>query len=164
LDEVRGCIWPLGYHKSREQLYTQAPKWAPLVQQAFRQGLKDRDLRRHLFLHTETPYGISLAKLSFVLALLGQDLVCLDVRILDRMFGAGRGKDYSKTWDVPGRELSIERYERVEDAFLRGNPFYDPRDPVGRARAQWQSWESQGRPARPEAHHAWLDVVQPRRG
>jgi hypothetical protein len=162
LDEVRGCIWPLGYHRYREQLYLGAPKWAPLVQQAIREGLKDAELRRHLFLRTETPYGISLAKLSFVLALLGHNVVCLDVRILDRMFGKGKAYEYSKTWGAPGSELSLKRYEQVEEAFLRGNPFYDSKDPVGKARAQWISWESQGRPARAEAHHSWLDVVQPR--
>jgi hypothetical protein len=159
LDEVRGCIWPLGYHHAREELYKSAPAWAPLVQAAIRDGLRDRDLRRHLFLQTETPHGISLAKLSFVLALLGHDLVCLDVRILDRMFGAGKASEYSQTW---GRvsELSLARYERVEDAFLRGNPFYNASDPIGKARAQWISWESAGRPARAEAHHSWLNVVR----
>jgi len=159
LDEVRDCLWPLGYHQMREKLYTEVPKWAPVVQDAIKGGMRDRELRKHLFLHSELPHGISLAKLSFVLALLGQNVVCLDVRILDRMFGPGKGRDYTGSWDTVG-ELSLKRYEQVEDAFLRGNPFYRAADPIGRSRAQWMSWESAGKPARVETHHVWMDVVR----
>jgi hypothetical protein len=159
IGKVRGCIWSLGYHQIRERLYSEVPRWAPLVRDALARGLRDRELREHLFLHTETPAGISLAKLSFVLALLGQNLVCLDVRILDRMFGKERARAYTGTWDTP-TGLSLQRYERVEDAFLRFNPFYRPSDPIGRARAQWLSWESAGKPARVETHAVWLNVVR----
>ncbi len=159
IGKVRGCIWSLGYHQIRERLYSEVPRWAPLVRDALARGLRDRELREHLFLHTETPAGISLAKLSFVLALLGQNLVCLDVRILDRMFGPHMASRYGGTWDTP-TQLSLARYERVEDAFLRFNPFYRPSDPIGRARAQWLSWESAGKPARVETHAVWLNVVR----
>lgn len=160
IEKVRDCIWSLGYHQIRERLYNEAPRWAPECQAAIKSGLKDRALRKHLFMHTELPAGISLAKLSFVLALLGHDLVCLDVRILDRMFGARAASRYSQAWAAHRSELSLARYERVEDAFLRGNPFYRPGDPIGRARAQWMSWESAGAPARVETHSTWLNVVR----
>jgi hypothetical protein len=159
IEKVRDCIWSLGYHRIRERLYSEAPRWAPVCQEAIRNGLKDRELREHLFLHTDLPAGLSLAKLSFVLALLGHNLVCLDVRILDRMFGPGMASRYSGMWDTK-TQLSLARYERTEDAFLRGNPFYRPNDPVGRARAQWMSWESAGAPARVETHATWLNVVR----
>jgi hypothetical protein len=159
IGKVRDCIWSLGYHQIRERLYSEVPGWAPVVQEALKRGLRDRELRAYLFLHTETPAGISLAKLSFTLALLGQNLVCLDVRILDRMFGAHMASKYSGTWDT-ATQLSLARYERVEDAFLRFNSFYRPDDPIGRARAQWLSWESAGRPARVETHAVWLNVMR----
>ncbi len=159
IEKVRDCIWSLGYHQIRERLYNEVPRWAPVCQDAIRKGMKDRELREHLFLHSDLPAGLSLAKLSFVLALLGHNVVCLDVRILDRMFGSGMASRYSGTWDTK-TQLSLARYERVEDAFLRGNPFYRSSDPIGRARAQWMSWESAGAPPRVETHSVWLNVVR----
>ena len=54
-------------------------------------------------------------------------------------------------------ELGLKRYEQVENSFLARNPFYDPSDPIGRARAQWMSWESVGGKA--ATHSVWLNVV-----
>jgi len=159
IGKVRDCIWSLGYHQIRERLYSEAPRWAPVAHDAMKSGLRDRALREHLFLHSELPAGISLAKLSFVLALLGNDVVCLDVRILDRMFGSHMASRYADSWSAHTR-LSLARYERTEDAFLRGNPFYVPGALLGRARAQWRSWEAAGRSPRKETHATWLDVVR----
>lgn len=156
LEEILHVIEPLGLRAMRSQLYEESDRWIHQVQDAFRRGLRDRELRRHLFLETETPTGISLAKLSFVLALLGQDTVCLDARLLSRMFGHRRG-EVEQSWRT-STPLSLRRYEAAENAFLKGNRFYNPKDPLGRARAQWASWESVGR-ARAE-HRVWLDVVR----
>jgi hypothetical protein len=156
IGEIDGCIRRLGLYESRRRMYEESAAWAPAVVDAIAKGARDRALRKELYLGTELPTGISLAKLSFILALLGQDTVCLDARILDRMFGAGWEKR-SKGWAAKS-ELALKRYEQTEDAFLRGNPFYRPGDPIGRARAQWQSWESVG--GAPATHSVWLRVIQ----
>lgn len=154
IEKVRTCIRSLGFPKTREPMYREIQKWAPVVQAAMRRGLRDRELRRHLILETEVPTLLSITKVSFTLALLGQDCVCLDARLLAR---SGLKEDWrGKT------ELALQRYERAEDAFLKGNPNYDPADPIGRARAQWISWEvSPVRGAvKPASHSVWLNVVR----
>jgi hypothetical protein len=98
--------------------------------------------------------GLSIA---FILALLGQDCICLDARILSRIYG-DEGKAMSSAFSRPPTEGVLNRYEAVEDAFLEGNPFYRRSDPIGRARAQWMSWESVG--GKPATHSTWLNVVR----
>lgn len=169
LGTILDCIYSLGYHRIRKALYEESAGWAPIVQDAIRNGLRDRELRRYLLLQTDVPTGLSIAKTSFTLMLLGHDVVCLDVRILQCMFGK-RADEMAGKWKVP-TDRSIKLYERVEDAFLKGNRFYNPRNPLGKARAQWMSWESvgSGKPRRTwcrhptvetERHQVWLDVVQ----
>jgi hypothetical protein len=110
---------------------------------------------------TDLPVGLGVTKMSFTLALLGQDCVCLDARLLVRMFGSrDKATDVESGWGKSGShvsELSLTRYEKVEDAFLKGNPMYDAKDPIGRARCQWMSWESVGGQA--AKHSVWLSVV-----
>jgi hypothetical protein len=157
VEEIRSCIHQLGFPTMREPMYRQIQAWSVVCQNAIRRGLRDRDLRRYLFLQTAMPKGLSLAKLSFTLALLGHNLVCLDARIIGRM-------KIKEDWSH-GRntELNLARYERAEDAFLKGNPNYDPADPLGAARAQWLSWEiSPVRgSAKPTSHSVWLNVAAP---
>jgi len=157
LSDIDDCLVPLGLIKSRRAMYESAGAWAPLVRQAIESGLKDRELRRHLYLTTETPHDIALAKLSFVLALLGHDCVCLDARILNRMFDRDEANKLAHEFGRPPTERMLERYEAVEDAFLENNAFYRPNDPIGRARAQWESWQAVG--GAPARHDAWLHVV-----
>lgn len=155
LSQILECIHGLGLHRIRAGLYRESEAWAASVQAAIATGKRDRELRKHLFLESRLPMGISLAKLSFTLALLGHDVVCLDARILGRMFG-NRQDAVQQSWKDK-TELALKRYERAEDAFLKGNRFYNPKDPIGRARAQWMSWESVG--GKPAKHRVWLDVV-----
>ena len=157
LADVDDCLVPLGLIKSRRAMYESAGAWAPLVQEAIKSGLKDRELRRHLYLTTETPHDIALAKLSFVLALLGHDTICLDARLLNRMYDREEANHLAHEFGRPPSERMLARYEAVEDAFLDGNPFYRPKDPIGRARAQWESWQSVG--GKPTSHSSWLAVV-----
>ena len=160
IDEIRDCIVPLGFIKQRTAMYETASAWAPVVREAMKSGMRDRELRRHLYLQTELPEGIGIAKLSFILALSGQDTICLDSRLLNRMFGDAQGKKMSSSFNAQHSEATLRRYEEVEDAFLDGNPFYDAKDPIGRARCQWQSWEQSGSPPKPASHSVWLNVVQ----
>jgi hypothetical protein len=156
LDEIRHCIVSLGLHRIRQRLYVESEPWAHEVQAALKRGLRDRELRRHLLFETRRPATIGLAKTSFTLALLGQDTVCLDTRILTRLFPR-KHADVEKGFAKVG-PTSLKRYEDVEDAFLKGNPLYDPADPIGRARAQWMSWESVG--GKGATHGTWLSVVR----
>jgi hypothetical protein len=143
LEDIIKCIRSLGLFELRSALYEESEAWAPIVRAAIERGLRDRALRRHLIIEAETPKGLSLAKVSFVLALLGHDCVCLDARLMNRMFGRERAVEIERGWQRFS-ELGVRRYENVENTFLSGNPFYDPRDPIGKARAQWMSWESVG--------------------
>jgi hypothetical protein len=156
IDEIRGCMKPLGLFEARSNMYRTAEAWAPTVLAEMKSGLQDRELRRKLFLESELPEGIGAAKLSFILALLGQNTCCLDGRLLSRMFGSDEAMKVAGTFSKK-TELSLKRYEEIEDAFLKGNPFYRPSDPIGRARSQWLSWESVG--GAPTSHSAWLRVV-----
>lgn len=162
LDKLRECFRPLGLFESRGALYEGAAKWAPAVHEAMKRGLQDRELRRHLFLTTELPKGLSITKLSFVLELLGQNVCCLDGRILGRMFGTKGALKIGHEFNRPVSERVVARYEQIEDAFLSNNPFYRKGDPIGRARAQWMSWETAGRPPGAASHSVWLRVVQDR--
>jgi hypothetical protein len=157
LADIDDCLVPLGLIKSRRAMYESAGTWAPLVQEAMKSGLRDRALRRHLYLTTETPHDIALAKLSFVLALLGQDVCCLDARILNRMYEREEANRLAHEFGRPPSERMLARYEATEDAFLDHNAFFRPSDPLGRARAQWNSWEAVG--GKPANHAVWLGVV-----
>jgi hypothetical protein len=157
--DIRNCFRGLQNTKSR--MFHEVAEYAPVIQDAVSAGLRDRELRRFLVRETDLPVGLGVAKASFTLALLGHDCVCLDARLLNRMFGSPKGAlEIESGWGKTGRrvsELSLRRYEKVEDAFLAKNPFYDAGSPIGRARAQWMSWESVGRQA--ATHSVWLNVV-----
>ena len=164
LAEIKECIASLGLHKIRQGLYVESGPWAQVIQNAMRGGMRDRELRRYALFHTSLPPTLSITKVSFTLALLGQNLVCLDTRLLTRMFKS----DQTKIKEVErsfshGNMLSLARYEALEDAFLAGNAFYDPSDPIGRARAQWQAWEASpsrpGEAPKPATHAPWLRLV-----
>jgi hypothetical protein len=161
VDEIRDCFRGLQNTKSR--MFTEVAAYAPTIQAAIASGLQDRALRRHLASTTKLPPGLAFAKLSFTLALLGHDCICLDARLLVRMFQTReRATDVEKGWEKRGgghvSDLGIRRYEQVEDIFLEGNRHFNARDPIGRARAQWYSWESVGKKG--ATHSVWLDVLR----
>lgn len=157
--DIRGCFRGLQNTKSR--MFFEVAEYAPVIREAISRGLRDRELRRYLVRETDLPVGLGVTKMSFTLALLGHDCVCLDARLLVRMFGSrDKATEVESGWGKTGShvsELSLKRYEKVEDAFLSGNPFYQAGNPIGRARAQWMSWESVGGEA--AKHSVWLSVV-----
>lgn len=156
---IKRCFRGLANTKATQ--FIEATAYVPTIQRAIESGLRDRELRRHLCLETEMPRGVGLAKLSFTLALLGQNTVCLDARLLTRMFpDPARRASVDRQFQKTGRsytQLSLSRYEALEDAFLKGNPHYDASDPLGAARAQWMSWESVG--GRGATHSTWMKAV-----
>lgn len=160
LEAVKSCFQ--GMQNGMGDTVLNVSAWAPTVHNAIgKKKLKDRALRRYLAVENKLPHGLGLAKVSFTLALLGMDTICLDSRLLDRMFGADGVKvanRWAKRPDGTISEEHLKAYEAVEDAFLKGNKFYDPTDVVGRARAQWLGWESCG--GRPATHSVWLEVVR----
>ena len=159
LDDLRDCF--VGLQNQKTATFAAVAAYASTVRAAMRSGLRDRALRRHLALEEPPPEGLGLAKLSFTLALLGQDTICLDSRLLGRMFPqeAARRKFDKGIEKRSGRfsEKAVALYEAAEDAFLDGNPHYDRRNPVGRARAQWTAWEAVG--GRGAEHRVWLNLL-----
>jgi hypothetical protein len=160
LDDIDRCLVPLGLIVKRREMYSSSQEWAKLVRMAMERGLKDRELRRYLYLETELPQLIKLAKLSFTLELLGQNVACLDARILKRMYGAAEGDRLAGVFSGEVSTNVLTRYEAVEDAFVANNPFFRKDDPIGVARCQWQSWESATDQPRAESHETWLHVVR----
>jgi len=149
-----------GLQNTKAAMFAGMRDYAPVIRQVMAMGYQDRELRSVLALDSDLPVGLGLAKLSFTLALLGQDTICLDGRLLGALFKSTDRKDFERaTGKRKGRvpEKALLTYEAAEDAFLEGNRFYDPRDPLGRARAQWQSWESVGK--RGAEHGVWLDLL-----
>ena len=155
----------------RLELYEMVPPWSVTVQQAMKRGLCDRELRRYLWTQAaDHPRHLGLAKLTFALMLMGQNLCCLDTWILGFMYADDPSNEHqrrtvgdriSQQWQTHGRARSdaqVDRYEAVEDAFLASNPWYDPDDPVGRARAEWTAWEwALGVPA---SHRPWMEITK----
>jgi hypothetical protein len=162
LVKLRDCF--VGLQNSKTAVFAAVAAYAATIHEALKSGLRDRALRRHLALEAPPPDGLGLAKLSFTLALLGQDTICLDARLLGRMFPRASDrmhfeKQISKR---EGRitEKALATYEAAEDAFLEGNRFYNPKDPIGRARAQWMSWEGVGQKG--ATHRVWLNLLPTR--
>lgn len=110
---------------------------------------QDDTLRRHLSVATPMPLGLGLAKLSFLLSIVGQDLGCLDARILNWALAAKSAQRFQKRIGKrPDGRIAAGDYDTYRDMELRllqdESPFYDPDDPVGLARSQWMLWESLG--------------------
>lgn len=158
--EIRACF--RGLYDQKSEMFARVGEYAPVIQRAIQSGMKDLELRRFLALETDLPAGLGLAKLSFTLALLGHDLICLDGRLLGTMFpDPDRREQIERSYGKKQgalSELALQRYEGLESAFLRGNKHYNARDPLGRARAQWLAWEAVGGAG--ASHSVWLDVVK----
>ena len=163
IKSIRDCFAALRNVKARQ--FLGVAEYAPTIRTAMERGLRDRELRRYLAQETDLPLGLGLTKLSFTLLLLGQDCMCMDSRILQRMFGSPEAADkvmasWGKTPKGRISDLGIARYEAVEESFLTGNRFYDPHDPIGRGAAQWISWEPLAQPPKPAPHTVWLKVAK----
>lgn len=125
----------------------------------------DNELRRTLSVDTAMPRGLGLAKLSFLLAIVGQDLGCLDARILNWAMAPKSAQRFQKriTKKANGK-VALAGYQAYRDMELRllqdESPFYDPDDPVGLARSQWMLWESLGIEAeRTHTHEELYEAV-----
>lgn len=84
VQEIAGCF--RGLQNSKSRMFSDVAEYASTIQQGIKMGYKDRELRSLLALDSELPNGLGLAKLSFTLALLGHDCICLDGRLLGTMF------------------------------------------------------------------------------
>jgi len=126
------------------------------------QGSRDytRGFRNRIALD-RIPNGLSLAKLSFLVSILGRDAACIDARLYDSFFKGDReairralkGVEKSK-----GRisELKLKRYKNLEDR-LKRTRFWDSQWPMPYAQAQWRMWESLGE--EPAEHDSLWSVV-----
>lgn len=156
--DLRQCFRGLQNTKSR--MFSGVAGYASEIRQAIVAGYQDRELRSVLALDTDLPDGLGLAKLSFTLALLGHDTICLDGRLLGTMFSRAQRTAFEGAIGKERGRIStraLQTYEAAEDAFLSGNPHFDPNDPIGRARAQWTSWEAVG--GKGASHSVWLKML-----
>ena len=107
------------------------------------------------------PTGLSLAKLSFMVSILGRDAACFDARLYSAFFRGDRAeitrvqKSVEKSSGTVTK-LKLQRYMKLEDK-LRRTPFWDKEWPMPYAQAQWRMWESLG--DEPALHGALWDVV-----
>lgn len=154
----------VGLTETRAQTAADLPRYAPLLIDMIRRGMKDRELRREAATTIGTPSGIGLAKLSFSLALLGHDCICFDGQLLNYIVkDAEQLKWFEKktsknnTTKLFSQE-GVTVYEQLEDAFCKSNSsFYDASDPIGRARTQWTTWESVA--SGPSSHLPWIKIA-----
>lgn len=158
--ELKNCFQ--GLQNTKSAMFADVAAFAPTIRQVIEMGYLDRELRSVLALDSVLPSGLGLAKLSFTLALLGHDTICLDGRLLGTMFTAKDRADFERaTRKEEGGAVSVRAlrtYEAAEDAFLEGNRHFDPRDPIGRARAQWTAWEAVG--GKGAEHRPWLSLLE----
>lgn len=159
IGELKNCFQ--GLQNTKSAMFADVAAYAPTIREVIQMGYRDRELRSVLALDSVLPGGLGLAKLSFTLALLGHDTICLDGRLLGTMFDrASRASFERETRKEDGGRVSeraLRVYEAAEDAFLAQNPHYDPQDPIGRARAQWTAWEAVG--GKGATHGVWLDLL-----
>jgi hypothetical protein len=157
--KLRDCF--VGLQNTKTRVFTEVAAYASTIHKAIADGYRDRELRSYLAMETQLPEGLALAKLSFTLALLGQDTICLDARLLGVLFPrpVDRAHFEKRISKQRGRiaAKAIDLYEAAEDAFLDGNPYYRAGDPIGRARAQWMSWEGVG--GKGAEHRVWLNLL-----
>lgn len=146
---------------------------ADLSGPGFGQSLDD-PLRRHLAMEVGLPEGLGLAKLSFTLALLGNDLGCLDARIVEWAFTRQTADRFlkrvsRKRADGTYTEATYQVYRRAELSILCESAdslvdVRDPDDPVELARSQWLLWEALGpEGARVQTHEELFRAVVDRR-
>jgi hypothetical protein len=158
-DKLRACF--VGLQNTKTRVFREVAGYAGTIQKAIAAGYRDRELRRYLAMETQLPEGLAMAKLSFTLALLGQDTICIDARLLGVLFPrpTDRAHFEKRISKQRGRisTKAIDLYEAAEDAFLDGNPYYRAGDPIGRARAQWMSWEGIG--GKGAEHRVWLNLL-----
>lgn len=132
----------------RPSWYKQYEDWRERAAAAIASGTRDDALRWQLAVTDTLPRGLGLAKLSFTLALVGNNLGCLDARIVDWAFTpAGAERFHSRVRKTKRGSYSRSAYlayRRAEIEILKDTPFYDPDDPVALARSQWMLWESLG--------------------
>jgi hypothetical protein len=157
---------------ARLRMYETVLPWAVLVQDAMKRGLRDRELRRHIWVDVveDQVENIGLAKMSFAMMLMGQNVCCLDTWMLGYMFAKdpSDADDRRPTADrisglwkwspaKKGRETALKRYEQVEDALVKGNPFFEA-GPISYAQTQWTSW--QWALGIPVDHRPWLEITK----
>ena len=153
----RMCVTAgVGLQHNRPRWFTAFAEYVPqIVARANERRLLDNPLRRDLCMHAPLPDGLSVTKLSFILALLGSNLGCLDARILRWAYGDDFARVAAsisrKAPDGTLTDGTYGRYVLAERKILTGVPYYDPDDPVALARAQWLLWEQLGEEG-PEAH------------
>lgn len=149
----------------RPRWYLEYDAYRHTIARTIDDGQRDDVLRSRLAMGMAMPLGLGLAKLSFTLALVGNNLGCLDARIIKWAFTAGSADAFTRRIARKRPDGSYSRavyadYRRAEQRILGASPFYDPHDPVGLARAQWLLWEALGAEATAHTHEEIFAAVQ----
>lgn len=136
-----------GLHMTRTSAYLEFYDYRVEIRDVLRFA-KDNEAR-HILATEKMPVGLGVAKLSFILSLLGNNVACLDARIINWAFTERAGEQFvdaisRKNARGAVSDAVVATYEDAESAILKATPFYDPKDPVALARAQWLLWESLG--------------------
>lgn len=114
-----------------------------LASRDYSRGFRNRVALKHV------PRGLSLAKLSFLVSILGRDAACFDARLYTAFFKGDREaikrvqKSVQKSSKGTVTEVALQRYKKLEDK-LKATPYYDKDWPMPYAQAQWRMWESLG--------------------
>lgn len=134
-----------GLARTKARQFHEILLWAPQLRSRMRRDpTYTREFRDGVALSSTLPKGLSMAKLSFTLSLLGRDGACLDTRVLQLLCAADVkeaarvAKRWQKKRGVLG-ERQLGRYRSVED-LLKETEFWDAAWPMPFARAQWLAW------------------------
>lgn len=138
-----------GFQATRAKRLKAFEAYRQNIVEEINEGSRDNALRKKLATEVGLPSGLGLAKSSFTLALLGNDCGCLDARIVNWAFTDKVAEKFlnrisSKRKDGAMTDVTYQVYRNAELRILKDTPFFDQRDPVGLARAQWMLWESLG--------------------
>lgn len=163
------------------EVFLEILDWAPWIADAM-SGSHDYTRRfRDDVAKTWCPKGLSMAKVSFTMSIVGRDAACIDARILNYYSGYYKAKTPERAEEAQRRALLAAqawgRRSRVEGARgltdgavmayrefenkLKRLPVYDPKWTMPLARAQWMFWEQLGSTSGSADHAALWDVMEP---
>lgn len=153
-----------GLIDTRLRTFASVIEWAPWLERRLRSSDDYSRAFRDRVAKSNVPDGVGLAKLSFLVSLLGRDAACLDARLVKYYYpDREEALKLIKAW---GRKLAdgtfsdtvLARYKSEENRVKRTR-FYEPTHPMPLARAQWMLWESLGRPPGPEDHRVLWNAL-----
>lgn len=175
-DDVAAAVATMGLQDMRLSEILAADAWAQGMAATSPSPwlLDEAELRRCAY-ETGLPLGIGIAKACFTLSLIGNDLPCLDVRIIRCAYGdraseaeralqsLGRKSRVKGTLGVPvlSSRNAIDDYMSAARQIFDHFAFADPSTPFYLARSQWALWERcpvKANTAQTETHSEFFEL------